>query len=157
MSACGHREFGVRMVLHYLVNDAPVKQPKGAKAPKKPVVSNKQEIAKFQFLHKLLVNFNFSNDQLITAAKFAQKGANHTSNDVRIPAYDCMGELYRIMGPDELAPYYDGLRKAQLDALMAKFAEIDESNGVPTKQPKKDPPPRKETIETNIGKKPAAN
>ena len=55
------------------------------------------------------------------------------------------------MGPDELAPYYDGLRPAQLDALMAKFGEIEETNGMPTKQPKRDAP-RRETIETNIGK-----
>lgn len=60
----------------------------------------------------MLINYNFSNDQLINAAKFSMKGVNNTSNDVRIPAYDCMGELYRIMGPDELAPYYDGLRQA---------------------------------------------
>lgn len=135
MGAAGHKEFGVRMVLSYLMSDAPIAKPKpGGKAPaKKPVQSNKLMIAKYQFLHKMLINYNFANDQLVSAAKFSMKGVNHTSNDVRIPAYDCMGELYRIMGPDELGPYYDGLRQAQLDALMAKFAEIDDQNGVPTK------------------------
>jgi hypothetical protein len=38
-----------------------------------------------------------------------------------------MGELYRIMGGDEISRYTDGLRQASLDSLMAKFAEIDET------------------------------
>lgn len=64
-----------------------------------------------------------------------------------------MGELYRMLGGDELSKHYAGLRQATLDALMAKFTEIDENNGLPTKQPKK-APQRQETIETNIGKGP---
>jgi len=65
-----------------------------------------------------------------------------------------MGELYRIMGGDDLSKHYEGLRQASLDALMAKFAEIDDNAGIPTKQPKKQggAPQRQETIETNIGK-----
>ena len=31
------------------------------------------------------------------------------------------------MGGDEISRFYEGLRQASLDALMAKFAEIDES------------------------------
>lgn len=39
MGAAGHKEFGVRMVLSYLMNDNPIAKPKpGAKGPaKKPV------------------------------------------------------------------------------------------------------------------------
>jgi len=44
-----------------------------------------------------------------------------------------MGELYRAMGGDEISKHYEGLRQASLDALMAKFAEIDEGQGRPTK------------------------
>lgn len=58
---------------------------------------------------------------------------------MRVPAYDCMGELYRSLGGDELSKYYTGLRQASLDALMNKFTEIDEDKGLPTKQPKKAP------------------
>lgn len=56
-----------------------------------------------------------------------------------------------MMGGNEISKYYEGLRPAQLDALMAKFAEIDDQGGVPTKQAKR--PVQKETIETNIGNK----
>ena len=78
MGAAGHKEFGVRMVLSYLMADVPIAKPKGGKGPKKPVVSNKAAIAKYQFLHKMLINYNFSNDQLVNSAKFAMKGVNHT-------------------------------------------------------------------------------
>lgn len=95
----------------------------------------------------------------MVAVKYAVKGINHTSNDVRMPAYDCMGELYRMMGGNEISKYYDGLRQAQLDALMTKFAELDDE-GVPTKLAKKQssvqqPKQQEQVIETNIGK-PAA-
>lgn len=82
-------------------------------------------------LHKMLCNFSFERDQQVQAAKYAVKGLNNTSNDVRLPAYDCMAELYRIMGGDSLSPYYDGLKQAQLDVLLGKFSEVDA--GVPTK------------------------
>lgn len=62
-----------------------------------------------------------------------------------------MGELYRVMGGEALSQFYEGLRQAQLDQLIAKFAEIDDSRGMPTKQPKKIV--QKQEIETNIGKK----
>lgn len=100
----------------------------------------------------MLQTFDFSQDQLTTSVKFAVKGINHSANDVRTPSYDCMGELYRIMGGNEISKYYADLRPAQHDALMAKFAEIDE-NAVPTKQPKAkkvvDTQP-KQTITTQI-------
>jgi len=63
-----------------------------------------------------------------------------------------MGELYRMMGGDEISKYYEGMRQAQLDTLMAKFAEIDEQGGVPIKQKKQAPKPKEEIIETHIGK-----
>ena len=44
-----------------------------------------------------------------------------------------------MLGGDELSKHYAGLRQATLDALMAKFTEIDENIGLPTKQPKKAP------------------
>ena len=44
-----------------------------------------------------------------------------------------------MMGGDEISKYYEGLRQAQLDALMTKFAELDDE-GVPTKQAKKQAP-----------------
>jgi len=123
------------MILTYLTNDTPTsKGPKGGKAPaKKPMASNKHLINKYQFLHKMLTSFDFTYDQQINAVKYSMKGVNNTLNDVRLPAYDCMGELYRVMGADEISKYYEGLRQAQLDALMAKFAEIDDNQGVPTK------------------------
>jgi len=108
-------------------------------------------IAKYQMLYKMLLNFSFSNDQQVTAVKYAVKGISHTQNDVRVPSYDCMGELYRIMGGDDISKYYEGLRPAQLDALMAKFGEIDDASGAPTKQAKKVVPQKQEVIETNIG------
>jgi hypothetical protein len=52
-----------------------------------------------------------------------------------------MGELYKILGGDELSKHYEGLRQASIDALMVKFQEIDDSAGHPTKQPKKSQAP----------------
>ena len=64
MNAAGHREFGVRMVLSYLISDAPPKVVKGAKGPpKKATASNKLMIAKYQFLTRLLQSYDFSRDQ----------------------------------------------------------------------------------------------
>jgi len=48
----------------------------------------------------MLCNFQFDREQQSQAAKYAVKGINNTANDVRLPAYDCMGELYRLMGGD---------------------------------------------------------
>ena len=84
----------------------------------------------------MLLAHSFTHDQLSSAAKYAVKGIGHSQNDVRAPAYDCMGELYRIMSGDELSKFYEGLRQASLDALMTKFAEIDDG-AAPTRQPKK--------------------
>lgn len=38
-----------------------------------------------------------------------------------------------MMGGEEISKYYEGLRQVSLDALMVKFAEIDEATGRPTK------------------------
>jgi len=46
MSTAGHKEFGVKMVLSYLIADSQMAKPKG-KGAKKPVMSNKAQIAKF--------------------------------------------------------------------------------------------------------------
>jgi len=93
-----------------------------------------------------------SREQQVQAVKFAVKGIQHTQNDVRAPAYDSMGELYRLMGANEIAPFYEGIRQASLDALLSKFAEIDEGGAPPRREPPKKQPVKKETIETNIGK-----
>ena len=45
------------------------------------------------------------------------------------------------MGGNEISRYYEDLNPAKLDTLMAKFAEIDDQSGVPTKQPKKSQTP----------------
>lgn len=139
LAVAGHPQFGVKLCVAALSNDNAA--PPKAKG-RKPVLSSKALIAKYQILHKMLVNFSFDRDLQITTVKYAVKGINNTSNDVRLPAYDCMGELYRIMGGDEISRYYEGLKQAQLDVLMAKFSEIDDG-GVPTKQPKKQAAPPK--------------
>ena len=139
MASAGHPQIGVQLCLGFLTNDTPppskVKNAKG----KKPALSSKQVIAKYTTLYRMLHELQFTHDQQIQATKYAVKGISHSSNDVRVPAYDCMGELYRALGGDELSKYYKDLRQASLDALMAKFTEIDEDKGLPTKQPKKAP------------------
>jgi hypothetical protein len=82
------------------------------KGGKKPVLSTKQIVARYQALFKVLQNHSFNSDQKRQAAVFSVKGINNTKNDIRTPAYDCMGELYRMMGGDEISKYYDGLREA---------------------------------------------
>ena len=77
------------------------------------------------------------------------KGLTHAQADVRNPAYDCMGELYRLLGEQELSRYYDKLRPAQMEALKQKFAEIDDGGVAPKK---KISAPKKSTVDTNIGK-----
>lgn len=42
MSAAGHREFGVRMILSYLTTDTPIDNKPKTKGGKKPILSNKQ-------------------------------------------------------------------------------------------------------------------
>lgn len=136
-AAAGHPQFGIKLCLSYLTNDVPApaktKNPKG----KKPVLTSKQLKAKYELLRKLLESYHFSPDQQVLATKYAVKGIQHTQNDVRAPAYECMCELYRQMGGDEISKYYEGLRQASLDTLLTKFQEIDENQGKPTKQPKK--------------------
>ena len=75
-------------------------------------MSTKQVAAKYQALFKILQNHSFSNEQKRQAAVLSVKGINNTKNDIRTPAYECMGELYRMMGGDEISKYYDGLREA---------------------------------------------
>jgi hypothetical protein len=134
-----------------LVSDTPAPTKIKPKGGKKPVLTSKQMAARYRALYSMLLELSFTPDQQVTATKYAVKGIGNTSNDGRVPAYDCMGELYRAMGGDEISRYYEGLRQASLDALMAKFAEIDESQGHPTKQPKKQAPAKPEQhIETNI-------
>jgi len=53
MSAAGHKEFGVRMILSYLIAETPLTKPKGK--VKKPILSNKVAIAKYSFMHKMLM------------------------------------------------------------------------------------------------------
>ena len=108
--------------------------------------------AKYELLLHLLQSTPFTPDQQTTAARFAVKGINHAQNDVRTPAYDCMGELYRQMGANDLAKHYEGLRQAQLDQLMAKFEEIDNGGAAVAKKPQPKAQ-RKVTVSTNIGKK----
>lgn len=102
LAIASHPEFGVRLCLGALSSDAP--PPSKAKTKgKKPVLSTKALIAKYQMLHKMLCSFSFERDQQVQAAKYSVKGINNTSNDVRLPAYECMAELYRVMGGDSLS------------------------------------------------------
>lgn len=151
-AAANHPQFGLKLCLGYLTNDAPqpVKGGKGQKG-KKPVLTSKHLKAKYELLRRLLESSDFGPDQQVLATKYAVKGIQHAQNDVRTPAYDCLCELYKQMGGDEISRYTEGLRQASLDTLFAKFQEIDENQGKPTKQPKKQPE-RRQTIETNIGK-----
>lgn len=104
--------------------------------------SNKAVVAKYQFLYKMLLEFQFTGDQLYRAADFSAQGASHSSHDVRTPAYECMCELYKIMGEQQLKKYIDRLRPAQQEALLAKFAEVGAGDQGgdhrPVKQPRKD-------------------
>mmetsp|Transcript_11417 Transcript_11417/g.19276 ORF Transcript_11417/g.19276 Transcript_11417/m.19276 type:complete len:134 (+) Transcript_11417:1737-2138(+) len=110
MAAAYHPLFGVKLCLSFIVNEVPLPPQPGAKKPKKLALTSKQISAKYQVLHKMLLGLEFGKDQLSQAAGYSVKGLTHTSNDVRDPAYDCMGELYRQMGEKKLSQFYDGLR-----------------------------------------------
>lgn len=84
-------------------------------------------------MRKLLESFEFAPDQQVLATKYSVKGIQHVQNDVRAPAYECMCELYKQMGGDEISKYTDGLRQASQDTLSAKFQELDENQDRPTR------------------------
>ena len=56
----------------------------------------------------MLEGIDFVADQRVLATKYAVKGIQNTQNDVRAPAYDCLGELYVQMGGDEISRYTKG-------------------------------------------------
>ena len=49
-----HQEFGVRKCLSYITTDQPMDLKPKTKGGKKPTLSNKQIIAKYQALYKML-------------------------------------------------------------------------------------------------------
>lgn len=108
--AAAHQQFGVKFVLNSLVNEVAPPTKGKAKGAKRPALTNKQIGARYKALHEMLISHSFTHDQSATAAKYSVKGIGNTSNDVRAPAYDCMGELYKQMGGDEISKYYEGLR-----------------------------------------------
>ena len=95
ISAAGHPQFGVKAVLNHLTADVPFSARAKAKGGKKPVLPSKQLKHKYELLFRLLQSYPFSHDQQVTAVRFAVKGLQHAQADVRGPATDCMGELYK--------------------------------------------------------------
>ena len=57
LSCSNHKEFGIKLATSFLTNDSPVDTRPKAKGGKKPTLSTKQVSAKYQMLHKMLLNF----------------------------------------------------------------------------------------------------
>jgi hypothetical protein len=59
------------------------------------VITSKTLKSKYEALYKILASFNLTHDIQVRAVEYSVKGIQHAQADVRNPAYECMGELYK--------------------------------------------------------------
>jgi hypothetical protein len=74
---------------------------------------------------KILQMFDVQDRNVLKdCVQFCLKGIQHSVQEVRNPAYKCMSELYRLIGPP-IRKDLEGLRPAQLEQLELAFAEVE--------------------------------
>jgi centrosomal protein CEP104 len=108
--------------------------------------SVRQQVGKYKLLHHVLMNTPISKPQeQRTVLNFALAGYKNSNNDIRNQAYECIIELYKVMG-DSINKFLGDLRPAQVENLKNGFNQVD---GIEPGMDDQDTGP-KVTIETNI-------
>lgn len=108
--------------------------------------SVRQQVGKYKLLHHVLMNTPISKPQeQRTVLNFALSGYKNSNNEIRNQAYECIIEVYKVMG-DSINKFLGDLRPAQVENLKNGFNQVD---GIDPGMQTEDTGP-KVTIETNI-------
>jgi centrosomal protein CEP104 len=108
--------------------------------------SVKQQTGKYKYLSEILRNTPVSKPaEQRTCMTFCVAGFKNSSKEIRDNAYNCIIELYRVMG-SSIWKFLDDLRPAQKELLENGFNEVD---GIDPNDRQDDDKPRV-TVETNI-------
>ena len=121
-----------------------ITRPTGGK--KGPSQSVKQQTGKYKLLYEILRNTPITKPaEQRAAVTFSVAGFKNSNKDIRENAYNCIIELYRVMG-SSMKKFLDDLRPAQMEILENGFNEVD---GIDPDQDLGEDKPRV-TVETNI-------
>ena len=127
---------------HHLVIDHLSRKP-SKKSSSQPV---RQLAGKYKLLCEVLINTPVTKPtEQRTCVDFAIAGYKNSNKEVRDNAYNCLIEIYKVMG-SSIKKFLDDLRPAQLELLEKGFNEVD---GIDPDLDEGDNQPRV-TIETNI-------
>lgn len=108
--------------------------------------SVRQLVGKYKLLHDILVNTPVTKPaEQKSCLNFAIAGYKNSSKEIRDEAYNCIIELYRVMGTS-IRKFFDDLRPAQIETLEKGFNEVD---GIDPDMEEREIKPRV-TVETNI-------
>jgi centrosomal protein CEP104 len=97
---------------------------------KKNLVNSKNHLSgRYNFLHRLIQNFGYNEDEvpLQSIMTYAIKGYTNPNAYVREAALSLIVILYKFAG-DKIRPYYENLRPAQINNIEDNLAQHDELN-----------------------------
>lgn len=139
-------ETGIEFSAHPMVGHSLIIDHLTRKSAKKSAASVRQQAGKYKLLHEILINTPISKPaEQKSCLNFSIEGFKNSSKDIRDNAYNCIIELYRVMG-SSLKKFLDDLRPAQIETLEKGFNEVD---GIDPDYQAQDDRPRV-TVETNI-------
>lgn len=141
-------EIGVEMAAHPMAGHSMVisqitRAPAGKRSASQSV---RQQAGKYKLLYEVLVNTPVTKPaEQRSVATFSVAGFKNSNKEIRENAYNCIIELYRVMG-SSMKKFLDDLRPAQVELLEKGFNEVD---GIDPDQDFGEAAP-KVTVETNI-------
>ncbi len=114
MGMAEHQSFGVNICINSFLKASSTSSSKEG-ATKKAMQSTKHLVGRQIVILKMLQSYEISDKSLIRElVSYCVKAIQNNLQDVRIVAYKCMSELYRIVGPT-IRDQLDGLRPAQME------------------------------------------
>lgn len=120
-------EIGVEMAAHpmaghKLIVNQICRVQTGKKALSQSV---RQQAGKYKLLHEILINTPVTKPaEQRNVATFSVAGYKNSNKEIRDNAYNCIIELYRVMG-SSMKKFLDDLRPAQVETLERGFNEVD--------------------------------
>jgi centrosomal protein CEP104 len=139
-------ETGIEFSAHPMVGHHLIVNHLTRKSAKKSTASVRQQAGKYKLLNEILINTPITKPaEQKTCLTFSIEGFKNSSKEIRDNAYNCIIELYRVMG-SSIKKFLDDLRPAQIELLEKGFNEVD---GIDPDEQNYDNEPNV-TVETNI-------
>ena len=140
-------DIGIEMAAHPMAGHSQVvSQITRTSTGKAQSQSVRQQAGKYRLLYEILVNTPVTKPaEQRKCATFSVAGFKNSNKEIRENAYNCIIELYRVMG-SSMKKFLEDLRPAQVDILEKGFNEVD---GIDPNQDMGEEQPNV-TIETNI-------